>query len=343
MTSGRGADTIAGMGRTSQQQDTLDEVRARYGAHPFRLSHAIRDGMPRGRLRSAIGSGALVRLRRDVYELAGAWESDPRARHLALARAAQLVVPGSVASHGTAALAHRLPAPTRRDAHPYPPTLTHPTRSERRTDLRLVAGCLDARDVTTIEELIVTAVARTGLDVALGRPLTHALVVLDAAARQLLEQRHPGDDVDRLASDSALRDTVLARFGGAAGRRADPAGAAQLATAIALTDPRSESPLESWSRAVLLEAGVSRPRLQLPVRGESGRWYRADLGWPEQRVLGEADGLVKYTELAALHAEKRREDDLRRAGWVVVRWTWAELVRNPSGVVARLARELTRS
>lgn len=59
---------------------------------------------------------------------------------------------------------------------------------------------------------------------------------------------------------------------------------------------------------------------------------RVDLAYPEWGVLIEFDGLVKYGDLpdgpdarAAVIAEKRREDRLRAAGFVVLRLTWKDL------------------
>ena len=58
-------------------------------------------------------------------------------------------------------------------------------------------------------------------------------------------------------------------------------------------------------------------------------------------MIGEFDGRVQYTETfgedprTVLWREKRREDRLRRAGWSVVRWIWADLAR-PSVLAALL-------
>jgi hypothetical protein len=57
----------------------------------------------------------------------------------------------------------------------------------------------------------------------------------------------------------------------------------------------------------------------------------------EFRTLGEFDGKIKYGRLLkpgeqpgdVVWREKLREDALRRLGWEVVRWTWAELM-NPA-------------
>lgn len=101
--------------------------------------------------------------------------------------------------------------------------------------------------------------------------------------------------------------------------------------------------MESWSRAVLQAAGLPVPQLQLWVRGDNGRWYRSDFGWEGPRVLGEADGMVKYDDIRAVRAEKLRQDALARAGWTTVRWSWQELTAQPGLVIARLRHALANS
>ncbi|HET7901291.1 MAG TPA: DUF559 domain-containing protein [Candidatus Nanopelagicales bacterium] len=113
-----------------------------------------------------------------------------------------------------------------------------------------------------------------------------------------------------------------------------------LSAAIELGDPSSESPLESMSRGWMHETGVPRPLLQQSVTGESGRPYRVDFLWPDHRVIGEADGMSKYGSIEDVRAEKRREDDLRRAGYTVVRWTYEELMKDPLAVMLRIQRAL---
>lgn len=66
----------------------------------------------------------------------------------------------------------------------------------------------------------------------------------------------------------------------------------------------------------------------------------ADFRIAGTRVLVEFDGAVKYTSREALFQEKLREDALRRAGWVVVRFVWAEL-DDPELIRRRVTRALT--
>lgn len=106
---------------------------------------------------------------------------------------------------------------------------------------------------------------------------------------------------------------------------------------IALADGLSESVGESRVRVDLAMAGLEVDPQEV-IRDESGRIVaRPDLRVRGTRVLVEFDGRVKYADgdPETLFAEKRREDELRRLGYVVVRLTWADLYR-PGRVVARV-------
>jgi very-short-patch-repair endonuclease len=80
----------------------------------------------------------------------------------------------------------------------------------------------------------------------------------------------------------------------------------------------------------------------LRVTGDDGRTYYADRAWPEFAVIGEVDGYGKYRAdtWQTFRREKQREDALRAAGWLVVRWTVTEVLRDPGSVVARVRRAL---
>lgn len=149
-----------------------------------------------------------------------------------------------------------------------------------------------------------------------------ALAVADAALRRGLT------DADALAEAVAT------------GRRL-PAVARRV---VERADPGGTTWFESSSRWWLLEAGLPRPRLQVPFVVD-GRRAEVDLWFPEHRTVGEADGAGKYAEPGALFAEKRREDWLRdRFGVEVVRWVPEEM-RSAQGrgeVVGRFRRAFAR-
>ena len=178
------------------------------------------------------------------------------------------------------------------------------------------------------------------LDVAGVPVLTHARLVLDCC--------------DVLPPDSALAvaDAALARnlatstaLEAALRRRRTRSRTADRVAELVVdrADPLAANWFESSSRWWLLEAGLPRPRLQVPFSDKRGRVAKVDM--LIGRVVGEADGAGKYDEPGALFAEKLREDWLRDVHRVeVVRWVPAEM-RSRSGraeVVARFARAAAR-
>ncbi len=115
-------------------------------------------------------------------------------------------------------------------------------------------------------------------------------------------------------------------------------------TLLAHLDGRSESPGESRLRVDLAMGGVDVVP-QVTIRDERGRFVaRVDLMVRGTRIVIEFDGLVKYRDggAEALIAEKRREDELRRLGYVVLRFTWADLA-NPGAVLRRVRAAVAAS
>jgi hypothetical protein len=95
---------------------------------------------------------------------------------------------------------------------------------------------------------------------------------------------------------------------------------------------------------------IPLPSLQSEFRDASGALIaRVDFDW-DGKVVGEFDGLVKYTkhrrpgETASdvVIREKRREDRLRDEGVTVVRWVWDDF-KHPEALRARIRRALARA
>lgn len=103
-------------------------------------------------------------------------------------------------------------------------------------------------------------------------------------------------------------------------------------------DGRNESPGETRTAHLLRALGFDvEPQVQLVA---DGRRYRADFRIRGTKVLVEFDGALKYADDPRnLFEEKRREDALRREGWLVVRLVWDDL-RRPAVVLARVRRAL---
>ena len=99
--------------------------------------------------------------------------------------------------------------------------------------------------------------------------------------------------------------------------------------AVEHADARRESVAESRCALILALAGL--PVIpQVEIRDGAGQLIgRVDFLIEGTNVIVEVDGKVKYAsgDPEVLWAEKRREDRLRRAGYIVVRVTWADLER----------------
>lgn len=121
-------------------------------------------------------------------------------------------------------------------------------------------------------------------------------------------------------------------------RRPSGRGAAQARAVLPVADPRAESVL----RWLLHAAGLPRPVLQHEVRDSSGRILgRTDLAWPDRRVLVEFDGDV-HRERDVFVNDLRRQNQLIAEGWIVVRFTSADVLGRPGEVVAEIRRALGR-
>ena len=283
-------------------------------------------GVADAAVRRLISAGTWTRARHGVYADASFRAPEVDARHHARCAAllACLTAP-AVVSHLSAARLLGLPLPpgqnderacvTRR-----PPA---PTNDPLLGDVHVVD--YDDADVLTVDGVPVLAGARLVVDCCDVLPPESALAVADVALAR------------RLTTVADLRAAIWARR-----HRPNARVREQVAERA---DPLAESWFESISRWWLLEAGLPRPRLQVPFADADGR-VRARVDMLIGRVVGEADGAVKYTDPAAILAEKQREDWLRDVHRLeVVRWVPAEM-RSPAGraeVVARFTRAAARA
>ncbi len=294
-------------------------------------------GISVGMIETRLRTGELVRLRQGVYLAAAAWPDDPVARHLVLAHAEQVANPHAVLSHQSAALAWALPSPGRVSWHELPVSLTVPAGKGRRSRLTNAvhrAAWLPAEQVARdAGGYPVTSLARTAVDLATGLELPEALVILDAAARSLCAAFVTSPRRSDFANPRLVRAARESL------RQAAPAQPASLLEAVDLADPGRESPAESLSAGHFEVSGLPRPLFQAPLATPMGTLY-PDCLWPEQRLIGECDGAIKYTRADAYVQEKQREQVLRDLGFGMVRWLGREIMTEPWTVVHRVARAL---
>lgn len=245
-------------------------------------------------VRRALDTGSIVRARRGVYVTAGL----PHARSVAAGL-------GGIVSDLSAAMEHEL-------AVLIPPDTVHvtvPPSSSRRGHEPGVT--LHYRPVSRSEFAAGrTSLVDTVLDCASTLPFREGLAVSDSALR------------GGYVRPEALVE-VAARRGGPGSRRA-------LRVAVE-ADGDAANPFESALRAIVIETGVGGFRPQQRVL-TAGGILRVDLGDAQRRIALEADSFAHHGSRRALRDDARRYDELVRVGWLVLRFTWEDVVLNPAWV-----------
>lgn len=240
---------------------------------------------------------------------------------LIAATAVALMRPDAVISHECAALAHGLDVLRM----PTVATLTTASRAHAasRGDAVVRSADLCDGDLARWFGVAVTSCARTVIDIA---------------------RRNARDGI--VVADSALRDEVVTieELQLAAARQRGWDGVVTARRVLGLASALSESALESLTRLFFADHDIPLPEQQVWIETYRG-WYRVDGLWAEQRVILEADGLLKYRapdDGDALVAEKLRQEALERAGYTVIRVTWADIHHTPQATLARIRAVLRR-
>lgn len=272
-----------------------------------------------------------VSIRRGAYADRAGWEAmSPVQRHIALAHAVvqSLEVP-AVVSHQSAVVMRDLPA------WDLDLSVVHVTRGDLHSP-RLEAGVhhhagkLLDEDLDMVGGVMLTAPARTAIDVARETPFEPSVVVADAMLhRGLVDKATMLDRLDRMR---------------------DWPGTCNAGRVVEFADGLSESVGESRTRVLFDAVGFPRPVLQKTITLASGELTRSDFYFEEDNTLGEFDGRTKYGRLLkpgedpgdVVWREKKREDRLRDLGYEVCRLIWAEL-RNRSLVAERFRAAFTRA
>src|SRR6266851_4868294 len=274
---------------------------------PFSLEEARKAGVTL----SGLKGRAWRRLGAELYCWSGLRE-DPLAVLTAWRR---MLPPGSVFAGATAAWLLGL------DMSPLDPIeVVVPVGSGVRSRAGLsVRYCeISRNDISTVRGLRATIPRRTLIDLCLRLPAVEALVAID------------------MAVTASLTDPAgLVRYAKASNGRA---GARRLRSLAALAAP-AESPMETRLRWLLIQAGLPRPEVQTDLRDSSEQFVgRADLYYPSARLVLEYDG--------GNHRERLVEDDRRQnllinAGYRLLRFTAADIHRQPDVVVAQVRAALT--
>lgn len=163
-------------------------------------------------------------------------------------------------------------------------------------------------EATDVDGIGVTTAARTAFDI--GRRTAPRLQAL---------QR-----LDALINATDLKPTdievVIAEHPGAR-------GLLRLRRVLPLVDGGAESPQETATRLVLLDAGLPQPQTQIRVFGAYGGFVaRIDLGYEDLRVGIEYDGPQHWTDRVQRDRDIDRYSGLLELGWTIVRVS-SELLR----------------
>jgi very-short-patch-repair endonuclease len=255
---------------------------------------------PKRELAAAVRAGDIQRLARGVYGLPG-----PSTDH----RVA--VAYDGVVSHLSAALAWKLPllappekphitVPVKRRPRPGPPAILH-------------WASIAAED----QPGRLTSMLRTVSDCARILPFGEALAVADSSLARGLTHR------ELIAATMAMRGP----------------GCTKARQVAALATAAGESFLESMLRALLIQTGIEGFEPQVVV--ERG-WFRArvDLGHRQARIALEAEGYEFHGSSKDFAADCRRYDELVAEGWLVLRFTYQQVLFEPDWVVATIREAL---
>jgi len=302
-------------------------ARATQWGGAFSSKDARDAGVDRNGLQRLVAGEVAHRVAPRAYVLASAEAraTTPEAKHALVARAVLRSFDGRVsASHHSALALHGLPFWN------VDTEMVHVCRVSGRSSR--VRGMLHIHEsvpttqlrVLTLSQAIVTSPALAVIGTAMVDGVEAGVVAADAALHR--GKVNAEELADAVTSATGVPRVTDARL------------------AVAMADPRCESPGESRTRLVLQTIpGAPRIRSQHRVRDALGREVARVDFLIGDRVVVEFDGKVKYgmdrRPEDALWAEKQREDSLRELGLVVVRIVWADLHR-PEVIVQRVLAAL---
>ena len=109
-----------------------------------------------------------------------------------------------------------------------------------------------------------------------------------------------------------------------------------------LTDLLSEATVTQSMLEDRFLAICSRHRLPTPKAQHRIGAKRYDFAWPGERVVVETDSWLAHGTPYAFQADRAQTNKLLLAGWLVLRFTWADLTRRSRAVAAGITQALTR-
>ena len=285
------------------------------------LAEALRRGVTRDDLVTLVRRGKARRDFRGVYRLGSPQESTSPTPSIAAASAH--LGPEACAILGSAVHLHGIHG----IVGDRPPEFALPSGLERqqRPGLALHVWKVHPDDVTVVDGIPTTTVARTLADVCRLLPRMQAVACLDSAVHQGLLGI---DAVPQLGLFMARRPHCVS------GRRR-------------LLECRvgAQSPLETRVRLRASDGGLPPDELQVAIRDGGGRplgfgdagYHLPDGSW----LVVEADGRAVHEAPRAVVHDRRRQNDFLNAGARIVRFTWSDTL--VPGYIPSVLRPLLQS
>jgi hypothetical protein len=296
--------------------DTIDVLaRAQYGL--VTRAQLAAAGLDRGRIDRALRRHQLVIVHRGVFRVAGA----PLIPELHLLAACLAGGPTALASHAAAAW---------------------------QWDCAAVGGLVPEITVENPRQSIAGVTAHRRLASALDGPHDHLIrrgipvtsplrtvVELGAVAPPAVVSEVLDDLVGRkLVTISGVQST-LARLGGRGRRGAGTLRAVLDGRGLGPTD--HDGALEPMFAELCRRNGLPIPTPQFTIR-LGGRTRRLDFAYVPARIAIEVDGYERHSRFDVFNDDRLRGNELELDGWLVLRFTWHQLVHRPDLVADTVRR-----
>ncbi|WIM67545.1 DUF559 domain-containing protein [Corynebacterium breve] len=175
---------------------------------------------------------------------------------------------------------------------------------------------LDGDEIRQIGPVRTTHPIRTALDIARLHGFREGLVACD----DLLRRGYTKQELRRELAQMGKRK-----------------GSHTAKRCIAAATRRSDSPFESYARALLIEAGIGGYTLQKQI-GKA----RVDMCF-ENRLIIEIDGEENYNTNDTIIRERHREKQLTNQGFRVLRYHPQDLLADPDAFIDQVLHELTHA
>lgn len=285
--------------------------RARHQLGLITWNQAIEAGVTTAQLRWRSEHDLLVRVHPEVYRVAGApvtWEQQLLAACLAAG-------PAAAVSHRSAAQLWELEVDVKGLVE-----ITVPRRQcpELRGVIRHRSTDLASHHVTVRRGVPVTTPLRLLADIGAVAPWLTEPIYDEAVARRLFTPA----GADRILDEIARR-----------GRRG--AGVLRGVLDNRALKLRPDGVLEPRMARLMRDHGLPPWEFQHVVR-IGDRIFRVDFAYPLLKLAIEVDGYRYHRTKEQLQRDHDRQNLLVAAGWVVLRFTWDDVVKRPGYVAARI-------